>query len=97
MGTTITWTNTRSIIHTTTAGAGSPSGEWDSGILNTNQTFPFTFDVAGTFPYYCTVHPSSMRATVTVVEAGAASSSAGGGQSTTATPDSDAGYYGPGY
>ena len=98
VGTTVTWTNKGSVIHTTTAGAGSPSGEWDSGVLNTNQTFPFTFDEVGTFPYYCTVHPSSsMRATVTVVAAGAATV---GGQAPTATPISGgagAGGYGPGY
>src|ERR671910_1914084 len=32
--------------------------EFDSGIMQTGQTFRYTFNNPGTFEYYCTVHPS---------------------------------------
>jgi plastocyanin len=32
--------------------------EFDSGIMQTGQTFKHTFYEAGTFEYYCTVHPA---------------------------------------
>jgi len=72
VGTTVTWKNEDAAPHTTTAGTSpSPSGEWDSSILQKGQSFSFTFTEVGTFDYFCTVHPSTMIATVTIVEAGA--------------------------
>jgi plastocyanin len=32
--------------------------EFDSGIMQTGQTFRYTFNNPGTFEYHCTVHPS---------------------------------------
>jgi plastocyanin len=32
--------------------------EFDSGIMQTGQTFRYTFNNPGTFGYHCTVHPS---------------------------------------
>ena len=32
--------------------------QFDSGIMQTGQTFSYTFNNPGTFEYYCTVHPS---------------------------------------
>jgi len=32
--------------------------EFDSGIMQLGQTFKHTFYEAGTFEYYCTVHPA---------------------------------------
>jgi plastocyanin len=32
--------------------------EFDSGIMQTGQTFSYTFNNPGTFEYYCTLHPS---------------------------------------
>jgi plastocyanin len=32
--------------------------QFDSGIMQTGQTFRYTFNNPGTFEYYCTVHPS---------------------------------------
>ena len=55
--------------HSTTSGSpGMPNGLWDSGILNQGATFSHTFNIAGTFPYYCTVHGQccGMTGTVTV-------------------------------
>ena len=43
--------------HSTTSGSpGSPSGFWNSGVLNDGATFTHVFPDPGTFPYYCSVH-----------------------------------------
>ncbi len=69
VGTTIVWTNSDSAPHTTTSGEpGNTTGVWDSRRLNQGGTFSFTFNEAGTFNYFCTIHPS-MTATITVGEA----------------------------
>jgi len=60
-GSTITWTNKDGVSHTVT----SNTGLFDSGTFGSNGTFSFTFPTAGTYPYYCAVHPS-MTATVKV-------------------------------
>jgi len=60
-GTTITWTNKDAVGHTVT----SSQALFDSGLIGTNMTWSHLFDTAGTFTYYCTVHPS-MTATVVV-------------------------------
>jgi plastocyanin len=61
-GTTITWTNKDAIAHTVT----SKTKLFDSGSIGSNGTFSYTFATAGTFSYYCSIHPS-MVATVTVI------------------------------
>ena len=60
-GSTITWTNTGVVPHTATDRAGS----FDSGILMGGDTYNKTFSTAGTFNYFCTIHPD-MTATITV-------------------------------
>lgn len=60
-GTTITWTNKDGVNHTVT----STTGLFDSGSISSNGNYPHTFTTAGTFPYYCTIHPF-MTATVIV-------------------------------
>jgi plastocyanin len=63
VGATLTWTNAQDgVPHTTT----SADGVWDSGALSTNDTFGFTFALAGDFAYLCTIHPT-MRGIVHVV------------------------------
>src|SRR5438105_10172821 len=67
-GDTVKWTWSAS-GHSSTAGTpGSPSGFWDSGILNQGATFSHTFNTAGSFPYYCTPHGAccGMTGVVTV-------------------------------
>ncbi|RLU81554.1 plastocyanin [Streptomyces griseocarneus] len=49
---TVVWINQDPENHTTT----SDSGVWNSGVLSTGQSFPFTFGTAGTFPYHCEIH-----------------------------------------
>ena len=62
-GTTVTWTNDDSAPHTVTFRNGGMSG---SGTLQRGQNFSYTFDTAGTYTYYCGVHPS-MIGTVIVM------------------------------
>ena len=69
VGDSVEWTNIDSAPHTATSGdSPDPSGVWDSGNLNKDSKFKFTFTEAGTFSYFCKIHPS-MQATVTVAEA----------------------------
>jgi plastocyanin len=69
-GTTVVWTNVDDIPHTVTS---SSRGQFKSKALDTNDSFSFTFKEAGTFEYFCALHPH-MTATVkvegTVGEAG---------------------------
>jgi plastocyanin len=60
-GTTITWTNKDGIAHTVT----SNDNLFNSGSLGSGKSFSFKFANAGSFGYYCAIHPS-MTATVTV-------------------------------
>lgn len=63
VGTTVTWTNNDSTIHTIT---GDSSGSaLKSQTLQPGDTYSFTFNQAGAFPYHCSIHPN-MRGTVTV-------------------------------
>jgi glucose/arabinose dehydrogenase/plastocyanin len=61
-GTTVQWTNVDLDYHTTT----STGGLWDSGHIQQNQTYSFTFDTPGVYPYICTPH-SYMTGTITVI------------------------------
>lgn len=61
VGDTVIWTEKDGAFHTTT----SDTGVWDSGTLELNETFPFTFNTAGDYPYHCTPHPG-MTGTVIV-------------------------------
>jgi len=61
-GTTVTWTNDDSTLHTVTSGSpesgNSGTGtEFDSSYLAAGKTFQHQFNTAGTFDYYCTLHP----------------------------------------
>jgi plastocyanin len=61
MGTTVKWTNNDSVVHDVT----SKNNLFISGSMGPGATFSQTFQSAGSFPYYCTVH-SGMTGTVTV-------------------------------
>ena len=60
-GTTVGWVNTGVALHTATA----RNGAFDSGFLNTGDSFEFRFLEAGTFQYFCTLHPG-MTGTIAV-------------------------------
>jgi plastocyanin len=53
VGTTVTWTNSDDIPHTSV----STEGVFKSKVLDTDENFSYTFTKAGTYPYYCTIHP----------------------------------------
>ena len=53
VGTTVTWTNGDDIPHTSV----STEGVFKSKVLDTDEKFSYTFSKAGTYPYYCTIHP----------------------------------------
>jgi plastocyanin len=79
-GDTITWVNEGNHPHTVTA----DDGQFDSEVLNPGESFTVTFPEAGTFPYYCEIHPS-MTGSVTVGAAG------GGGAAPMEQPAAPAG------
>jgi len=53
VGTTVTWTNRDDIPHTVV----STEGVFKSKVLDTDEKFTYTFAKAGTFPYFCSIHP----------------------------------------
>ena len=58
-GSTVTWFNSDSVAHTVTSGIPSngPTGEFDSSLLSSRNSFSHKFNDDGTYPYYCMVHP----------------------------------------
>jgi len=59
VGETVTWSNDDTAAHTVTSGsaADGPDGAFDSSLFMAGTTFDVTFDEAGTFDYFCMVHP----------------------------------------
>jgi plastocyanin len=53
VGATVTWTNSDDIPHT----AVSTDGVFKSKVMDTDEKFSYTFTKAGTYPYYCSIHP----------------------------------------
>jgi plastocyanin len=53
VGTTVTWTNRDDIPHTIV----SNDKVFKSKVLDTDEKFSFTFTKAGTYPYFCSIHP----------------------------------------
>ena len=52
-GTRVRWTNKDDVPHTAT----SSEKKFDSKTLDTDESFSFQFDEAGSFKYFCAVHP----------------------------------------
>jgi plastocyanin len=61
VGTTVAWKNDDDTVHTVVA----RDGTFRSQALDTEDKFSFTFDKAGTFEYFCSLHPY-MKARVVV-------------------------------
>ena len=53
VGTTVTWVNRDDIPHTVV----STDGVFKSKVRDTDEKFSYTFTKAGTYPYFCSVHP----------------------------------------
>jgi plastocyanin len=60
-GDTVTWTNADQLDHDATANDGS----WATATFGLGGSGAVTFQMAGTYPYYCTIHPG-MTGTVIV-------------------------------
>ena len=58
-GDTVEWANEPTAAHTVTGGspATGPSGVFDSSLLMAGASYAFTFDEAGSYDYFCMVHP----------------------------------------
>ena len=58
-GDTVEWANVDTAAHTVTGGspADGPSGVFDSSLLMASGNYSFTFDEAGSYDYFCMVHP----------------------------------------
>ncbi|HEY6770798.1 MAG TPA: cupredoxin family copper-binding protein [Candidatus Sulfotelmatobacter sp.] len=53
VGGTVTWTNADDIPHNVV----STDGIFKSKVRDTDEKFSYTFTKAGTYSYYCSVHP----------------------------------------
>ncbi len=63
VGSSVTWSNTGAAPHTVT----DTGGTFDSGFLFAGDTYSRSFAAAGTYDYFCTLHPE-MTATVVVTD-----------------------------
>lgn len=75
VGTAVTWRNEDASEHTVTSGVVSQGssgvttaadGRFESASLKQNATFSHTFTAPGTYSYFCTIHPATMRGEVSV-------------------------------
>lgn len=97
VGDTVVWTNKDTTLHTVSSGTASEPthvfGDDANGqpkYIAPNQTYEFTFEEEGEFPYYCTLHP----AMVGTVMVGAGGGNGGGEPSeSTATAELDGNSY----
>jgi 3',5'-cyclic-AMP phosphodiesterase len=53
VGATVTWTNRDDVPHNIV----SSEKKFVSPVLDTDQQFSHRFEVSGTYPYYCSIHP----------------------------------------
>ena len=74
-GTKVTWEQRDAGAHTVTSGTVEQGGagvtqqrddRFDSGDFAKGDTFEFTFTEAGTYPYFCRLHPATMRGEIQV-------------------------------
>jgi len=78
VGAKVTWENDEAISHTVTSGtpigidattglraSQKPDGRFNAKLNDKGSTFSFTYNTAGTYDYYCSIHPG-MNAEVVV-------------------------------
>jgi plastocyanin len=68
VGDTVTWINDDSSPHTVTSSSNDRT--FDSDVLKRGETFSFTFDKEGQFPYFCTLHPNMVGTVVVLLPSG---------------------------
>jgi plastocyanin len=61
VGQTVAWVNEDAPQHDVVAN----DGTFKSDLLSQGRVFTFTFSKAGTYPFYCSIHPQ-MKGTITV-------------------------------
>ena len=61
VGTTVTWTNRDDIPHT----VASKDRLFKSKVMDTDESYSFTFSTPGEYAYFCSLHPH-MTATIVV-------------------------------
>ncbi len=78
MGGTVTWENNDTAAHTSTSGSATegPDGVFDSSLIMAGSSFSHTFDEAGTYDYFCMVHPWMAGSVIVVDEAAEAAAEA---------------------
>jgi len=66
-GDTVRWVNVGTIAHNAVSGNDpSPDGAWSSPEVDPGGAWTRTFDSPGTYPYFCSLHPTLMPGTVVV-------------------------------
>lgn len=74
-GETVAWSNEDPGAHTVTSGeveqgtssvSEVPDGRFASGEIANGESFEHVFDEPGTYPYFCELHPATMRGVVEV-------------------------------
>ena len=68
-GSTVTWANNDTTIHTVTADDGS----FNSGNIAIGASYSRVFSTAGTFSYHCTIHPEMTGKVVVTASTGGGS------------------------
>ena len=66
-GTNVTWTNNDLASHTVTSGTYEPTGEFDSGIIESGDSFSYVFNTIGDVEYFDTLNPN-MKGVIIVAE-----------------------------
>ena len=59
IGGEVIWENNDTAAHTVTSGTpqGGPDGHWDSSLIMVGSSFSHVFEEAGSYDYFCMVHP----------------------------------------
>ena len=63
MGEEVIWSNSDGVPHTVTV----YDGDFDSGVFGTGELFAQTFDEAGEYDIFCSLHPE-MTGTIRVLD-----------------------------
>jgi plastocyanin len=65
-GTVVVWIDNSDAPHTVTSDSGAPSAFNTTQNVTQGKTFALQFNQAGTYHYHCNIHPTTMKAVITV-------------------------------